>query len=256
MKERDCVSRKEYNAWISECAALALACGYPVKANMIHDSVGLILGKDQYQAFENGMWSREPFEVFAIFEALNEPAVEGLPKAAMEGAEYGGLCDKLMIVHPGKFCSPHYHWRKTEYYEVVLGEMDVFYAPEIYEDEELGITKEEMVYHGVMPKGDSWPKDIVLPKGREYTYERLTQYKRLKPGDPRFVVHRKHLHAFGCPRDALTPVVIREISNYSHEPTTVGKANLLEAWKHIHDNNFTHEGLNESRLQNNITEQG
>lgn len=249
---RDYVTRQEYDAWIFECAALALACGYPVRADMIHDSVGLILGQDQYAAFTNGMWSREPYELFAIFEALNEPAVEGLPRIAMEWAEYGGLCDKLMIVHPGKFCSPHYHWRKTEYYEVVLGEMDVFYAPEIYVDDALGITEDAMLYSKPMPKGDPWPDRIVLPAGRESTYERLTEYRRLLPGDPRFVVHRKHLHAFGCPQDALTPVVIREISNYSHEPTTVGKANLLEAWKHIHDNNFIHEGLNESRLHNNI----
>ncbi len=254
MSTRNYVTRQEYNNWISECAALAIACGYPVQPNMIHDSVGLILGEDQYEAFVNGMWSREPYELFAIFEALNEPAVEGLPQSAMAWAEYGGLCDKLMIVHPGKFCSPHYHWRKTEYYEVVLGEMDVFYAPELYEDEQLGMTKNEMVYSQPMPKGNSWPDRIVLPKGREYTYKRLTEYRCLRPGDPKFVVHRKHLHAFGCPRHALTPVVIREVSNYSHEPTTVGKSNLLEAWQHIHDNNFTHAGLNESRLHNNIVE--
>jgi uncharacterized cupin superfamily protein len=102
--------------------------------------------------------------LFAIFEALNEPAVEGLPQSAMVWAEYGGLCDKLMIVHPGKFCSPHYHWRKTEFYEVVLGEMDVFYAPEIYEDEQLGMTKNEMVYSRPMPKGDSWPDRSYCPK--------------------------------------------------------------------------------------------
>jgi hypothetical protein len=252
MTTRDYVTRKEYDAWIAECAALAIACGYPVRPEMIHDSVGLVLGTDQYQAFENGMWSREPYEVFAIFEALNEPAVEGLPRDAFGWAEYGGLCDKLMLVHPGKFCSPHYHWRKTEYYEVVLGEMDVFYAPEIFEDEALGIAKADMIYHCPMPKGDPWPAHVVLPKGRQHSYERLTEYKRLRPGDSRFLVHRKHLHAFGCPRDALTPLVIREISNYSHEPTAVGKAHLLQEWQHIHDNNFVHPGLNESRLKNHI----
>ena len=125
---RDYVTRREYDAWIAECAALAIACGYPIQDAMINDSTGLVLGTDQYEAFVNGMWSREPYEVFAIFEAMNEPAVDGLPRDAMAWAEYGGLCDKLMIVHPGKFCSAHFHWRKTEYYEVVLGEMDVFYS--------------------------------------------------------------------------------------------------------------------------------
>ncbi len=125
---RTYVTRKEYDAWIAECAALAVACGYPVQESMINDNTGLILGESQNAAFENGMWSREPFELFAIFEAVNEPAVTGLPKGGLEYAEYGGLCDKLLIVHPGKFCSPHLHLRKTEYYEVVLGEMDLFYA--------------------------------------------------------------------------------------------------------------------------------
>ncbi len=249
---RTYVTRREYDSWISECAALAIACGYPVQPDMIHDSVGLILGEDQYEAFVGGLWSREPYELFAIFEALNEPAIEGLPKSALAWAEFGGLCDKLMIVHPGKFCSPHYHWRKTEYYEVVLGEMDVFYAPHIIDDGQLGIAPEDMIDSRPMPKGSPWPDDIVLPKGREASYERLTEYVRLRPGDPKFVVHRKHLHAFGCPRHALTPVVIREVSNYSHEPTTVGASHLLEAWRHIHDNNFLHPGLNESRLRNNI----
>ncbi len=251
---RDHVTRREYNDWVSECAALAIACGYPVQRSMIHDSVGLIMGQDQYAAFVNGLWSREPYELFAIFEALNEPAIEGLPKAGLAWAEYGGLCDKLMIVHPGKFCSPHYHWRKTEYYEVVLGEMDVFYAPEIINDGQLEIAIDDMINHKTMPRGDRWPDRVVLPNGREGSYERLTEYRCLRPGDPKFVVHRKHLHAFGCPRDALTPVVIREVSNYSHEPTTVGKAGLLEAWQHIHDNNFLHPGLNESRLSNTIVD--
>lgn len=251
---RNYVTRREYDDWISECAALAIACGYAVQPDMIHDSVGLVLGEDQYEAFVNGMWSREPYEVFAIFEALNEPAVEGLPQAAMQWAVYGGLCDKLMIVHPGKFCSPHYHWRKTEYYEVVLGTMDVFYAPEIYDDGQLELERDTMIDNKPMPLGESRPDRIVLPVGREASYEKLTQYRCLRPGDPKFVVHRKHLHAFGCPRDALTPVVIREVSNYSHEPTTVGAANLLADWQQIHDNNFVHPGLMEARLANKIVE--
>ena len=145
------------------------------------------------------MWSREPFEVFAIFESMNEPAVDGLPTVAMEYADFGGLCDKLMIVHPGKFCSAHFHWRKTEYYEVVLGEMDVFYAPEIIDFPELGVVAADVIQRTPMPQGDAWPDDIVLPKGREQYWELLTSYRRLKKGDPKFLMPRKHLHGFGCP---------------------------------------------------------
>ncbi len=254
MAVKDYVLRHEYDAWISECAALALAVGYPLQDSMIHDSAGLILGPSQYQAFERGVWSREPFELFVIFEAVNEPAVHGLPKEATGFAEFGGLCDKLMIVHPGKFCSPHLHWRKTEYYEVVLGEMDLFYAPEILEDESLGIHKSDLLESHPMPKGEPWPEGIVLPKGREHTYAQLTQYKRLRKGDPKFIMHRKHLHAFGCPADARAPVVIRENSNYSHEPTEVGKTTLWPQWAHIHDNAFLLPEINTGRLSNNIRE--
>ncbi len=254
MATRNYVTRREYDAWIAECAALAIACGYPVQDDMINDNTGLVFGEDQYEAFVNGMWSREPYEVFAIFQALNEPAVKGLPEGAMEWAEYGGLCDKLMIVHPGKFCSPHIHWRKTEFYEVVLGEMDLFYCAEIVEDERLGVTNQGFI-ESPMPKGERWPERIVLPRGREHTYEKLTEYRCLRPGDPKFVMHRKHLHAFGCPRDARTPVVIREGSAYSHEPTATGKSALLERWRHIHDNGFLLEGLDEGRLKNNIREE-
>jgi hypothetical protein len=249
---RDHAKRREYDAWISECAALAIACRYPLQDSMINDNTGLILGTDQYQAFVNGMWSREPFEIFAIFEALNEPAVDGLPKDAMAWAEFGGLCDKLMIVHPGKFCSPHLHWRKTEYYEVVLGEMDLFYNPEVIEMPELGISRADVVEVMGMPEGDPWPDDIVLPRGREGSYELLASYRRLVPGDPKFVMHRKHLHAFACPPEARTPLVIRENSGYSHEPTEAGKGHLLEAWQHIHDNAFLSASANEGRLTNDI----
>jgi hypothetical protein len=252
---RNYVTRREYDAWIAECAALAIACGYPVQDSMIHDSTGLILGDDQYEAFVNGMWSREPYELFAIFEALNEPAVHGLPEAAMAWAEFGGLCDKLMIVHPGKFCSPHLHHRKTEFYEVVLGEMDLFYAPEIIDDESLHVSTDGLILSPKMPKGGPWRDGVVLPAGREDSYRQLTQYRRLKKGDAKFVMHRKHLHAFGCPADARTPVVIREGSAYSHEPTEVGRAGLLDAWKSIHDNAFVHPGVNEGRLKNTIREE-
>lgn len=251
---RDYITRREYDAWISECAALALACKYPVQPDMINDNTGLVFGVDQYEAFVNGIWSREPYEVFAIFQALNEPAIHGLPKGGLEWAQYGGLCDKLMIVHPGKFCSPHLHWRKTEFYEVVLGEMELYYAPEILEDERLHVSKKDLILSPPMPRGEKRPKTVVLPRGREHTYNKLTQYRRLKVGEPKFVMHRKHLHAFGCPKDALTPVVIREGSAYSHEPTATGKSTLLKDWQHIHDNGFLLEGLDESRLANRIRE--
>lgn len=249
---RNHVTRREYDGWIAECTALAIACDYPVQDDMINDNTGLVFGEDQYQAFVNGMWSREPYEVFAIFQALNEPAIQGLPKSAFEWAQFGGLCDKLMIVHPGKFCSPHLHWRKTEFYEVVLGEMDLYYAPEIIDDERLQVTKKDLILSMPMPKSDKWPRAVPLPAGREHTYEKLTQYRRLKPGDAKFVMHRKHLHAFGCPRDARTPVVIREGSAYSHEPTAAGKTSILKVWQHLHDNGFLLEGLDEGRLKNNI----
>jgi len=58
---RDHVTRKEYDAWIAECAALAIACGYPVQDSMINDSTGIVFGADQYEAFVNGIWSREPY---------------------------------------------------------------------------------------------------------------------------------------------------------------------------------------------------
>ena len=252
MATRTHVTRKEYDAWIHECVALAIACGYPVQDDMINDNTGLVFGDDQYEAFEGGMWSREPYEVFAIFQALNEPAVQGLPQSGMEYAQFGGLCDKLMIVHPGKFCSPHLHWRKTEYYEVVLGKMELYYAPEIIDDERLQVSREGLILEQPMPKSGRRPADCVFPKGREHTYDLLSEYRVLEPGDPAFVMHRKHLHAFGCPRDAKTPVVIREGSAYSHEPTASGKADILKAWQHIHDNGFLLEGLDEGRLKNNI----
>ncbi len=255
MTRRDYVTRRDYDGWIAECAALATACRYPIQDAMINDSVGLILGTSQYAAFESGMWSREPYEIFAIFEAINEPAVQGLPQDALPWAEFGGLCDKIMIVHPGKFCSPHLHPRKTEYYEVVLGEMDLFYAPEIIDDPELGVSKDDLITAYPIQPGLAWPDDIVLPEGREKTYQHLTNYRRLKPGDPKFVMPRKHLHAFGCPKDARTPVVIRENSTYSHEPTEVGRETLLEIWQHIHDNTFLLEEINQGRLVNNIVEE-
>lgn len=249
---RSYVTRKEYDAWIHECAALAIACGYPVQDDMVNDNTGLVFGEDQYEAFVNGMWSREPYEVFAIFQSLNEPAILGLPEDGMEWAQFGGLCDKLMIVHPGKFCSPHLHWRKTEFYEIVLGEMDLFYAPEIIEDERLQVSRKGLIDGHAMPRGEKRPGYVVLPQGRESTYDQLTEFRKLRPGDPKFVMHRKHLHAFGCPPHARTPVVIREGSAYSHEPTATGKDSILSAWRHIHDNGFLLEGLDESRLANNI----
>ena len=40
---RDHITRREYDAWINESAALAIACGYPVQESIINDSTGLIL---------------------------------------------------------------------------------------------------------------------------------------------------------------------------------------------------------------------
>jgi hypothetical protein len=251
---RDHVTRREYDDWINECASLAIACGYPVQDSMINASTGLVLGSDQYDAFVNGIWSREPYELFAIFESMNEPAVDGLPRAAMEYADFGGLCDKLMIVHPGKFCSAHFHWRKTEYYEVVLGEMDLFYAPEIIDFPELGVVGADVIQTRLMPKGEPWPDTIVLAEGRADAWSQLTSYTRLRKGDPKFLMPRKHLHGFGCPADARTPLVIRENSGYSHEPTEVGKATLLPEWQSIHDNHFLAESANAGRLANDIRE--
>lgn len=251
---RDYVTRREYDDWINECAALGIACGYPIQDSMINDSTGLVLGSDQYEAFVNGMWSREPYEVFAIFESMNEPAIDGLPKEAMGWAEFGGLCDKLMVVHPGKFCSAHFHWRKTEYYEVVLGEMDIFYSSEVIDFPELGVVADETIQRTQMPQGEPWPDYVKLPAGREEAWSKLTSYHRLRQGDPKFLVPRKHLHGFGCPPDARTPVVIRENSGYSHEPTEAGKAGLLPEWSHIHDNHFMAESANSGRLANNIRE--
>ena len=251
---RDYVTRREYNDWINECAALGIACGYPIQDSMLNDSTGLVLGSDQYQAFVNGMWSREPYEVFAIFESMNEPAIDGLPREALGWAEFGGLCDKLMIVHPGKFCSAHFHWRKTEYYEVVLGEMDIFYSPEVIDFPELGVVADETIQRTPMPQGDPWPDYVKLPEGRNEAWSKLTSYHRLEKGDPKFLVPRKHLHGFGCPADARTPLVIRENSTYNHEPTEASAAGQLPEWQHIHDNAFMHPGVAESRLGNNIRE--
>jgi hypothetical protein len=251
---RDYVTRREYDAWISECASLAIALGYPLREEMINDNVGLVLGTDQYGAFINGMWSREPYEVFAIFQALNEPAVDNLPTGGEDWAPYGGLCDKLMIVHPGKFCSPHFHWRKTECYEVVLGEMDLFYNHRIVDDEARNVSADGLIAHARMPEGSSWPAGVALPAGREGSYDLLGDYRRLRPGDAKFIMHRKHLHAFRCPPESRTPLVIREISTYSHEPTDSGAPDLYPPWSHLHDNCFLCEAANTGRLHNRILE--
>jgi hypothetical protein len=132
--------------------------------------------------------------------------------------------------------------------------MDVFYAPEVIDFPELEVVASETIQTKPMPKGGPWPEDIVLPSGREESWRLLTSYARLRAGDPKFLMPRKHLHGFGCPRDARTPLVIRENSGYSHEPTEVGKASLLPEWQHIHDNHFLAEAANAGRLTNNIRE--
>lgn len=244
------VTRREYDEWLNEAASLAKALRYPVTPAMVNDSAGIIFGDDQYDAFENGLWSREPYELMVIFESLNEAAVDGLPVAGGAHSEFGGLCDKLMIVHPGKFCPPHFHRRKTESYEVVLGEMEVFYGPEPVTVEEDG---DVLSFHP-MPEGSPWPEGVALPVGREGSYAALTSYVRLRPGDPKFVMHRKHLHTFRCPPDSDVPLVVREVSTFSHEPTEEAAGNPvpLPTWAGIHDNAFVADAANTGRLRTAI----
>jgi hypothetical protein len=227
---------------------MAEALRYPVQPSMINDGTGIVFGESQYQAFQRGLWSPEPYEVMIIFEALNEPAVDGLPRGAETFAEYGGLCDKLMILHPGKYCPPHYHPRKTESYEVLMGAMDVFYDPAA------AVISEDLLSLSPMPQGDEWPRGVALPVGREASYGRLSSFTRLRPGDPKFVMHRNHLHAFRCPPDSPTPLVVREISTYSHEPTEVSrdKAVPLGQWRSINDNVFLSESADTGRLRTAI----
>jgi len=246
---RTYVTRREYDEWLNEAASLARALRYPMTGDMVNDSVGIVFGEDQYAAFENGLWSREPYELMVIFESLNEAAVDGLPASAAHGSEYSGLCDKLMIVHPGKFCPPHFHQRKTESYEVVMGEMEVFYDPM-----PVRVDDEEVLRFNPMPAGSPWPEGVALPAGREETYAKLTSYVRLKGGDPKFVMHRKHLHTFRCPADSPTPLVVREVSTYSHEPTehAADKPAPLPEWAGLHDNAFVAPAANTGRLTTNI----
>lgn len=248
---RASVTRREYSEWVNSAVALAVAVHYPVQPEMINDGTGIVFGDSQYEAFREGLWSGEPYEVMVILESLNEPAVHGLPEGAIPYAEYGGLCDKLMIVHPGKFCPPHFHQRKTESYEVVLGEMDVFYDPNRVPE----VKGDDRLAPSAMPRGSAWPAGVALPAGREESYAGLTSHVRLRPGDPKFVMHRQHLHAFRCPPDALVPLVVREVSTYSHEPTDVSadQAAPLIEWAGIHDNSFVSASAISGRLRLNIT---
>ncbi len=247
---RTSITRREYDEWVREAAALGTALRYPITPEMVNDSAGIVFGDDQYEAFARGLWSREAFEVMVIFESLNEPGVDGLPGGAAPYAEFSGLCDKLMILHPGKFCPPHYHRRKTESYEVVLGEMEVFYDPEPVVVAEDG---DPLVFSG-MPAGSAWPEGVALPAGREDSYAQLTSHVRLRPGDPKFVMHRKHLHAFRCPADARVPLVVREVSTYSHEPTEAAEGVVapLPSWQGVHDNHFVAAAANSGRLRTAI----
>lgn len=246
---RDHITRREYTEWLNEAAALGKALRYPIDADMINDSAGIVFGDDQYEAFTNGIWSREPYEVMIIFESLNEPAVDGLPREGAQWAEYSGLCDKLMIVHPGKFCPPHYHQRKTESYEVVLGSMEVFYSPAPVQID--GV--DPLTWRG-MPEGSPWPDDVALPPGREESYRELTSYVRLEAGDPKFVMHRQHLHAFRCAPESPLPLVVREVSTFSHEPTehAVDNDAPLPSWAGLHDNDFVSPSANTGRLVTRI----
>ncbi|QPK80942.1 hypothetical protein G7Y41_07790 [Schaalia sp. ZJ405] len=246
---RSFITRREYDEWILSAASLAKALRYPVDDDMINDSAGIVFGDDQYDAFENGLWTPDPYEVMIIFESLNEPAVDGAPLGAAEYSEYSGLCDKLMILHPGKFCASHYHLRKTESYEVVSGSMEVFYCPDV-----VNPMGEELLEFERMPVGEAWPANVELPVGRAESYEKLTSYVRLEAGDPKFVMHRKHLHAFRCPPDSKVPLVVREVSTYSHEPTEAaqGKIAPLPGWQGLHDNTFLAPQANTGRLKTNI----
>lgn len=239
------ISRRDYMDWVMGAAALAKALRYPVQPSMINEGTGIVFGDSQYEAFRRGLWSPEAYEVMIILEALNEPAIDGLPRGAEAFAEYGGLCDKLMILHPGKYCPPHFHPRKTESYEVLMGTMEVFYGPESVPgpDERLSVAP--------MAQGSAWPDGVELPAGRESTYSRLSSFVRLQPGDPKFVMHRNHLHAFRCPPDSPTPLVVREISTYSHEPTEAakGKRFPLDSWRSINDNVFLSDEANAGRLR-------
>jgi len=242
------ISRRDYTEWVLGAAALAKALRYPVQRSMINDGTGIVFGESQYEAFRRGLWSPEAYEVMIIFEALNEPAVDGLPRGSEAFAEYGGLCDKLMILHPGKFCPPHYHPRKTESYEILMGTMDLFYAPESVDAGEGRLSTARL------PEGSAWPDSVELPAGREASYAELTSFVQLEPGHPKFVMHRNHLHAFRCSPESLTPLVVREISTYSHEPTEAsrGRAVPLDSWAAINDNVFLSEAANSGRLRTNI----
>lgn len=246
---RDHVTRREYDEWLNEAAGLGRALRYPITPEMVNDSAGIVFGEDQYEAFVDGLWSRQPYEAMVIFESLNEPAIDGLPVAGTKHADYSGLCDKLMIVHPGKFCPPHFHQRKTESYEVVLGEMEVFYSPE-----PVAVGDDDVVEFRPMPSGQAWPDGVALPAGREDSYGELTSYARLRPGDRKFVMHRKHLHAFRCPADSPVPLVVREVSTYSHEPTEAAheKPAPLPSWSGLHDNTFVAPAANSGRLATDI----
>jgi hypothetical protein len=153
-----------------------------------------------------------------------------------------------MILHPGKFCPPHFHPRKTESYEVLMGTMEVFYDP-------IGVqvAKGERLLDLGMPRGEPWPEDVALPADREADYQRLSSFVRLGVGDRKFVMHRRHLHAFRCPPSSRTPLVVREISTYSHEPTEASSRTLpLESWREINDNVFVNESANVGRLVTKI----
>ncbi|QWW19111.1 hypothetical protein I6B53_08280 [Schaalia sp. 19OD2882] len=246
---RSYVTRREYDEWVRGAASLARALRYPVTEAMVNDSVGIVFGDDQYDAFEKGLWEPTAYEVMIIFEAINQAAVDGLPAGAAPYSEYSGLCDKLMILHPGKYCASHYHLRKTECYEVVMGSMDVFYGPTT-----LNPRQEELLEFEAMPIGSPWPEGVELPAGREESYADLTSYVRLEAGDPKFVMHRKHLHAFRCPPDSPVPLVVREVSTYSHEPTEAAhdKPVPLETWSGLHDNTFLAPEANAGRLVTKI----
>src|SRR5690625_7482006 len=93
------VTRREYDEWINEAVGLAHALRYPITPDMINDSAGIVFGVDQYQAFEHGICSREPYEIMFIFESLIEGAVDVFPAVMVTYLKFGSYLDMLCIVN-------------------------------------------------------------------------------------------------------------------------------------------------------------
>ena len=90
MATRNYVTRKEYNAWISECTALAIASGYPVQDDMINDNTGLVFGEDQYEAFVNGNGPASPTKPSRFSRLSTSRPSRGFPRAGWSGLSSEG----------------------------------------------------------------------------------------------------------------------------------------------------------------------